>query len=116
MEVTAVTHWTIHGGIGECRGLSAQLTRLRLQTGQTVYVRENTGPRGGLAVHAGVRQGLKRGSNSMGQILELCCPGRFWDQVAASVRSLDPMGRQVVRNRNFTAAWAERQFDEAEAA
>lgn len=117
VKVLATTRWEVHwGGLNNARngGLEGRLTKLLIK-GVVCYVRENVAlAGGGFHVSASERMGMKLGrlSRRHEQVLELCCPEGFWEELADEIQRADALGRRVRRNRNFTAAWAERQFAE----
>lgn len=115
IEVLATATWQVHRGtIGTQGGIDGRLTKCRV--GRTVfYVRENVAM-DRFHMSSNERQGLKRGSVSRRhpQILELLAPPKLWDALAELVAGADGLKRPVRKNRNFTRAWAERQFAKRE--
>lgn len=109
MDVIATTRWTVHwGGCNNAAGgLDGQLTKLRFR-GVVIYVREAIERQVFGAVSSNQRVGMKRGRNSLANVLELCCPAELWQSAAEAVKAIDPHKRPVVRNSRFTARWAER--------
>jgi hypothetical protein len=116
IEVLEQADWQVHPGtIGQLGGIVGRLSRCRLGDA-LFFVRENVAL-DRFHMSSGERQGLKRGSLARrhGQILELLAPPERWDEFAAAVAAADGLGRPVRRNRNFTWAWAERQFAKRDA-
>lgn len=102
--------WMIHtaGCNNPGGGIDGQVTKCRLSNGVVAYVRENLA-RDHFYTSSNERIGMKKGDPTRGrEVLELCCAPEWWEAAAALVAELDPRGRRVRRNRNFTAAWAER--------
>ena len=114
IEIIRQTTWLVHwGGINQQGGTEGKLTECRM--GDMVFwVRENFVPLEGsfVGMGSGERHALKRGhvAKRHPQVLDLCCPADRFDEIAAAVRALDPLGRPVRTNRRFTVAWAREQF------
>jgi hypothetical protein len=104
--------------------LEGQVTKLRVE--HTVcYARENLRIKDTFLIHSSARLGLgggivqgkvhagiKAGDNWAGtQVLELCAPADRWEECARIIRLADARDRPVLRNRQFTKAWAERHLD-----
>lgn len=112
LEVTGRTTWRIHGGgIQHPQGgLEGNLVRCRW-CGVTFYVREALRRDQFAAGGSGLGMALKRGERGGGlDVLELCAPADSWETLAGVVAQSDGMNRPVVRNRTFTARWAEEQL------
>lgn len=118
MIVLDQCQWRVHRntadqGVG---GLDGKLTKCSLD-GVVFYVRESLKHAGGsFMMTSGERLSWKQGTPTAGsskQVLELCCPTAAWERIAAVVAEADQLGRPVMRNRLFTAEWAEEQLRRA---
>ncbi len=89
--------------------IAGNLTKIKCN-GIVAYVRENV-RYDSFRMSANVRLGVKCGQMPPDavQVLELCAPKEYWDEIAQEVQQLDGLEREVVRGR-FGCEWAENQF------
>jgi hypothetical protein len=97
--------------LGGSSGLIGRVVKLQLEDGLVVYTRETLRGIDSFSISSGERWGDKAGKvpRKERQALDLWAPADRWEEVAAIVKDLDPLRRPVMRNKNFTPAWAEEQ-------
>lgn len=108
MKVIATTTWKFGQDNRAMGGLIGQVTACEHE-GVKFFVRENVTALPSFEISSGERWGDKRGAKPAPrrQSLELFLPPQrahhwqCWQELAAVVKSLDPLGRPVLPNRNF---------------
>lgn len=108
MEVLATGTYVVHHASCQAgAAVAGQVTKIAY-AGGIAYVREDYDVANAFFLPSNARVGLKEQGPSRGwSVLALCAPRDRWTEFARIVAAEDGLGRRVVRNARFTAAWAE---------
>lgn len=109
VEVVASAPYAMHhAGCQDGAAAIGKVVEIRYG-GSTAWVREDYDVALSFFLPSNARVGLKtHGPSRTWEVLALCAPTHQWNAIARAVARLDGLQRRVVRNRNFTPAWARR--------
>jgi hypothetical protein len=108
LEVLATGTYVVHHASCQAgAAIAGQVTKIAY-AGSIAYVREDYDVANAFYLPANARVGLKEQGPSRGwSVLALCAPRERCTEFARMIAAEDGLGRRVVRNARFTAAWAE---------
>jgi len=111
LEILATGTYVVHHASCQAgAAVAGQVTKIAV-AGLIAYVREDYDIANAFYLPSNARVGLKEQGPSRGwSVLALCAPRERWNDIARMVAAEDGLGRRVVRNARFTAAWAETIF------